>query len=162
MNEVSLHSFLGRCTIDMVESIFPTSDKRFMTASEVKDVMVFEDSEGNEQSITFWYEYLSYLEKYQTGTVHHTWHVQTAFCQYYYVTCAPWTTLYSSKDTYLFCFCLMSLEKPSMTDLCCFCTATNNTLLVKFDEGKSRLPFAETCFYALTLPNNASDLCRVL
>ena len=84
--------------------------------------------------------------------VHHTWHVQTAFCQYYYVPCAPWTTLYSSKDTYLFCFCLMSLEKPSMTDLCCFCTATNNTLLVKFDEGKSRLPFAETCFYALTLP----------
>ena len=76
----------------------------------------------------------------------------------YAMHCAPWTILYSSKDTYLFCFCLMSLEKPSMTDLCCFWTATNNlpprssTLLVKFDEGKSLLPFAETCFYALTLP----------
>ena len=54
----------------------------------------------------------------------------------------------------LFCY----LDKPSMTDLCCFWTVMNNlpprngALQVKFQEGDSPLPIAETCFYTLCLP----------
>ena len=51
-----------------------------------------------------------------------------------------------------------SLDQPSLTDLCCFWSATNNfpvrgeNLQVKFDDGSSDLPFAETCFAVMTLP----------
>ena len=36
MNDVHLHSFLGRCSDDALESIFPTSDKQFITSDELK------------------------------------------------------------------------------------------------------------------------------
>ena len=50
------------------------------------------------------------------------------------------------------------IGKPTLTDMCCFWTATNilsprNCLLqVKFDDGTGKLPYTETCFYSLTLP----------
>ena len=54
MNDVQLHSFFGHCTADALESIFPTSDKQFITVDEVKAVSVFEETEGHEQTISFW------------------------------------------------------------------------------------------------------------
>ena len=54
----------------------------------------------------------------------------------------------------LICF----LDEPSLTDLCCFWCASNElpkrggSILVKFDDGTSDLPYAETCFSSLTLP----------
>ena len=46
--------------------------------------------------------------------------------------------------------------KPSLNDLYCFWTATNNlpprtSLHVKFHEEQNVFPFAETCFFSLTL-----------
>ncbi|CAB3999587.1 PREDICTED: uncharacterized protein LOC107356592 [Paramuricea clavata] len=115
MNEVQLHSFLACCTVDVLESIFPTWEKQFNTFDEVKSVSVFEETEGHENTISFWFQYLSDLAKYESG-------------------------------------------KPTLTDMCCFWTATNIlpprscSLQVKFDYGTGKLPYAETCFYSLTLP----------
>ena len=59
--------------------------------------------------------------------------------------------------TYISVMCTF-LGQPSLTDLCCFWTATNilpargQSLLVKFDDGTNKLPFAETCFNSLSLP----------
>ena len=58
MNEVGLHSFVGRCGSDVLESIFPTSDKQTITFEQMKEVMVFEQTEGHKQTITFWHNYL--------------------------------------------------------------------------------------------------------
>ena len=50
------------------------------------------------------------------------------------------------------------LGKPTLTDLCCFWTATNIlpprscSLQIKFDDGTGKLPYAETCFYIITIP----------
>ncbi len=67
MNEVQLHSFLACCTVDVLESIFPTSDKQFITFDEVKSVSVFEQTESHEHTISFWFQYLSDLAKYESG-----------------------------------------------------------------------------------------------
>jgi hypothetical protein len=51
-----------------------------------------------------------------------------------------------------------TVDQPSLTDLCCFWSATNalpvrgETFQVRFDDGSSDLPFAETCFAVMTLP----------
>jgi chitinase len=69
MNEVQLHSFLACCTVDVLESIFPTWEKQFITFDEVKSVSVFEETEGHENTISFWFQYLSDLAKYESGIV---------------------------------------------------------------------------------------------
>ena len=49
-------------------------------------------------------------------------------------------------------------NEPSLTDLCCFCCASNHLpkrggcILLNFDDDTSDLPYAETCFSSLTLP----------
>ena len=53
MNDAQLHSFLGRCSDDALESIFPTSDKQLITSDELKAVSAFEVTEGHEQTISF-------------------------------------------------------------------------------------------------------------
>ena len=69
MNDVQLHSFLGRCSDDALQSIFPTSDKQFITSDELKAVSAFEVTEGHEQTISFWSQYLTDLAKYVQGAV---------------------------------------------------------------------------------------------
>ena len=60
------------------------------------------------------------------------------------------------------------LGKPSLTDMSCFWTASNQlpsrgkTVQVKFNDGDSKLPLAETCFSILTLPTvhkSFEDFC---
>ncbi|CAB4031643.1 G2 M phase-specific E3 ubiquitin- ligase-like [Paramuricea clavata] len=115
MDEVGLHRFIGRCESKNLESIFPMCDQMFISYEELKEQMVFEDTEGREETITYWHNYLACLSKYEPGQL-------------------------------------------SLTDLCCFWTATNtlpprsSTLLVKFNDDQSELPTAETCFNSLTLP----------
>ncbi len=53
MNEVGLHMFLGKCPSETVELIFPASEKRYITAQQVKDAVVFEESVGHEDTIMF-------------------------------------------------------------------------------------------------------------
>ena len=69
MNDVQLHSSFGHCTADALESIFPTSDKQFITVDELKAVSVFEVTKGHEQTISFWLQYLTDLAKYVRGAV---------------------------------------------------------------------------------------------
>lgn len=71
MHEVGLHRFLGRCGSKSLESIFPTSDQMFISVEDLKEVMTFEDTEGREETITYWHNYLAYLAKYKTGTCMH-------------------------------------------------------------------------------------------
>jgi hypothetical protein len=69
MDEVGLHRFLGRCESKVIESIFPMTDQLFISYEELKEVMVFEDTEGREETITYWHNYLAYLSKYEPGTI---------------------------------------------------------------------------------------------
>ena len=69
MNDVQLHSLLGRCSDHALESIFPSSDRQFITCDEMKAVSVFEVTEGHEQTISFWLQYLTDLAKYVRGAV---------------------------------------------------------------------------------------------
>ena len=66
-------------------------------------------------------------------------------------------------------FLLIFLGKPSLTDLSCFWTASNQlpsrggTIQVKFNDGDSKLPLAETCFSIITLPTvhkSFEDFCK--
>ncbi len=41
----------------------------FISYKELKEVMVFEDTEEREQTITYWHNYLAYLSKYEPGTI---------------------------------------------------------------------------------------------
>ena len=70
MNDANLHSFIGKCSLEVLDVLFPVSSKRHITAQEIKDVCVFEESSGHEDTIALFYQYLSQLEKYETGTVH--------------------------------------------------------------------------------------------
>ena len=69
MNEVRLHSFMGKCGIDVVEHIFPRCEMRRITAEQVKAAIVFEDSTGHEDIIVYFYDYLTELEKYEEGII---------------------------------------------------------------------------------------------
>ena len=115
MDEVGLHEVLGGCSLKNVETIFPSSCMQQVSVDQMKAVLVFEESEGREDTIAMFFLYLDYLGKYEDG-------------------------------------------QPTLLDLCCFWSATNTlparggTLLVKFDDGLSKLPYAETCFNSLTLP----------
>ena len=62
-----LHSFLGRCGPDTLDSIFPSSEKRRITFDEMKEITVFEETEGHEETITYWHNYLLQLSKYEPG-----------------------------------------------------------------------------------------------
>lgn len=63
MDEVKLHSFMGKCSPNILDTIFPNSDKRFITFEEMKNAMVF----GREQTITFFHTYIFSLGKYEAG-----------------------------------------------------------------------------------------------
>ena len=67
MEEVHLHSFLGRCGSDTLNSIFPTSEKQRITFEEMKEIRVFEETEDHEQTITYWHNYLLLLSNYEPG-----------------------------------------------------------------------------------------------
>ncbi len=77
MDEVRLHSFVGNCGSDLLESTFPASGKQYITFEQLKEVMVFEGMEGHEQTITFWHNYLFLLSKYEAGMVQHIQLLQT-------------------------------------------------------------------------------------
>lgn len=70
MNDVGLHSFLGGCPLSMLETIFPQSDKQQLSEEQMKEVIVFEESEGHEMTITFFFQYLVFLAKYEKGNLH--------------------------------------------------------------------------------------------
>lgn len=72
MNEVDLHNFIGRCPCDTLESIFPSSGKRKITAEQIKEAIVFEESAGHEETIMLFYRYLLQLEKYEAGMMNST------------------------------------------------------------------------------------------
>lgn len=67
MEEVGLHRFLGKCDSKTINSIFPASEKQFISLHEFQDAMVFEDTDGREQTITYWHNYLEQLAKYEPG-----------------------------------------------------------------------------------------------
>lgn len=69
MNDLQLHAFFGCCSADVLESIFPSSDKQFITFDEMKTASDFEVTKGHEQTISFWFQYLTELAKYVQGTV---------------------------------------------------------------------------------------------
>ena len=68
MEEDRLHSFLGYCGSDTLNSIFPISEKQRITFEEMKEITVFEETEGHEQTITYWHNYLLLLSNYEPGT----------------------------------------------------------------------------------------------
>lgn len=145
MNDVNLHSFIGNCSLETLDILFPMSAKRHITALEIKDACVFEESVGHEDIVILFYQYLSQLEKYESGTY-----------------CNRITLVDLGFYTYLFScitqFACILLGSPSTTDLCCLWTATNHlppregSLLVKFDTTQNKFPFAETCFLTIILP----------
>ena len=67
MNEVGLHTFIGKCGADLVETLFPMSDKRRFTAKEIEEAIVFEEPEGNDITIAMFFQYIDFLEKYDEG-----------------------------------------------------------------------------------------------
>ncbi len=67
MNDVGLHSFLGESARFMLEIIFPTADKKILTFDQIKEIIVFEESEGNEMTIEMFFQYLRYLANYKKG-----------------------------------------------------------------------------------------------
>ena len=70
--------------------------------------------------------------------------------------CLDLPPFYSNENSLLIKNSLIG--KLSLTDPCCFWTATNvlpprsSTLQIKFDDGESALPTAETSFKSITLP----------
>ena len=68
MEEVRLHSFLRCCGSATLNSIFPISEKQRITFEEMKEITVFEETEGHEQTITYWHNYLLLLSNYEPGT----------------------------------------------------------------------------------------------
>ena len=69
MDDVGLHSFLGESANSMLLIIFPTADKKVLTYDQIKEVIVFEKSEGNEATIKMFFQYLCYLANYEKGKV---------------------------------------------------------------------------------------------
>ena len=69
MNEVGLHTFIGKCGAELIETLFPTSDKFRLTGEEMKEAIVFEESVGNEITIAMFFQYIDFLEKYEEGAV---------------------------------------------------------------------------------------------
>ena len=67
MNECSVHNFIGRCSEETLQSIFPRCEERFITAEELKQCVVFEESTGHEDVIQHFFMYLLELEKYEPG-----------------------------------------------------------------------------------------------
>ena len=51
MSECSVHNFIGRCSEETLQSIFPRCEERFITAEELKQCLVFEESTGHEDVI---------------------------------------------------------------------------------------------------------------
>ena len=69
MNEVGLHAFIGKCGAELIETLFPTSDKLRLTGEEMKEAIVFKESVGNEITIAMFFQYIDFLEKYEEGAV---------------------------------------------------------------------------------------------
>ena len=66
---MGLHSFLGESANSMLPIIFPTADKKVLTYDQIKEVIIFEKSEGNEVTIEMFFHYLRYLANYEKGKV---------------------------------------------------------------------------------------------
>ena len=81
MDEVGLHRFIGRCESKSLESIFPMCDQMFISYEELKEQMVFEDTEGREETITYWHNYLACLSNYEPGM-----HVTNMMLNNYWIT----------------------------------------------------------------------------
>jgi hypothetical protein len=67
MNDVGLHSFLGESANSMLEIIFPTADRKMLTYDQIKEVVVFEESEGHEMTAQMFFQYLHDLAEYKKG-----------------------------------------------------------------------------------------------
>ena len=67
MDEVGLHAVLGGCSLENVETIFPSSLMQQVSVDQMKAVLVFEESEGREDTIAMFFMYLDYLGKYEDG-----------------------------------------------------------------------------------------------
>lgn len=72
MNEVNLHTFIGKCPAETLQRLFPNVEKKIITVEQMKAVVVFEESSGREETITLFFQYLSQLEKYEAGTANVT------------------------------------------------------------------------------------------
>ena len=68
MNAVGFHNFLGKCGMEIIESVFPKSEMRHITAKQMEEAMTFEGSIGHEHIVQFLFNYLLELEKYEEGT----------------------------------------------------------------------------------------------
>ena len=69
MNEVGFHNFMGKCGIDVVKSLFPRCEMRFLTAGQMKEAIVFESPTCHKDTIVYLYQYLDELEKYDEGII---------------------------------------------------------------------------------------------
>lgn len=67
MNEVGLHSFLGKCALDVLASVFLPLEKQFISYEEMKAVIDYEKPEEHEMVLTFWVKFLLELSKYEKG-----------------------------------------------------------------------------------------------
>jgi hypothetical protein len=67
MNEVGLHSVLGGFRLSTVETIFPMSCMKKVSVDQMKEVIIFEEPEGKEDTIAMSYLYLDFLAKYTDG-----------------------------------------------------------------------------------------------
>lgn len=67
MNEVCLHDFIGKCSMDDLSTVFPTCAMWYIKAEQVKDAIIFEESTGHEETIGYLYTYHLDLEKYKQG-----------------------------------------------------------------------------------------------
>ena len=66
MDEVGLHHFLGRCESNVLVYL-PMLDDMFISFDELKEIMVFEETEGHKETIHYWHTYLAHLSKYEPG-----------------------------------------------------------------------------------------------
>ena len=67
MNEVNLHTFIGKCPAEILELLFPNIDKKIITTEQMKAAVAFEERCTHEDTIALFFEYLSHLEKYEAA-----------------------------------------------------------------------------------------------
>ena len=64
-----MHAFIGKFGAELIETLFPASEKLRLTGEEMKEAIVFEESVGNEITIAMFFQYIDFLEKYEEGAV---------------------------------------------------------------------------------------------
>ncbi len=55
MDEIGLHAVLGGCALKTVETIFPSFCMRQVSVAQMKEVLVFEESERKEDTILLFF-----------------------------------------------------------------------------------------------------------